>query len=519
MPPEAVLTRRAAHWAGQVPETWRAPLARLGLAWTAILVLFIGDWADMAAQWWDSSTYNHILLIPIILGWLVSLRWQQVQKLTPAAWWPGLVPFAGAAFLWLLGSLAGVGQASQLAVVVMAQAAAVTLFGPRVTAALAFPLAYMLFLVPFGDELIPTLQTVTAKLTMVLLFWTHLPATIEGVFITTPTGYFEVAEACSGVKFLIAMIAYGALVANVCFRSWPRRAAFMAVSLAMPILANGVRAWGTIFIAHYRGIEFAASFDHVFYGWVFFAVVMALVMALGWKFFDRAVDDPMIDAGAIAASPTLGRLERFGLGGGKALLSVAGILALMLGWATLASHVRADLPRQVFLPEVPGWQRIDYQPATWWEPRHGGSDHRLLGSYRDGQGRVVDVSYALYSSQEEGREAGGFGEGALPPGHVWNWVAQGPAFADGKSDRIQAAGPLDRLAVTYYCTDGLVTGSNLRLKLANIRDRLLLSASPTAVLIVSAEDSAERSAGDAVNAFLAATGPVNAWMDRLGRGR
>jgi exosortase/archaeosortase family protein len=62
-----------------------------------------------------------------------------------------------------------------------------------------------------------------------------------------------VAEACSGVKFLIAMVALGVLVANVCFRSWHRRAAFMALCVAVPILANGVRAWGTIYAAQYVG--------------------------------------------------------------------------------------------------------------------------------------------------------------------------------------------------------------------------------------------------------------------------
>ena len=99
-----------------------------------------------------------------------------------------------------------------------------------------------------------------------------MPAHLEGIFITTPTGYFEVAEACAGVKFLIAMAAFGALVANVCFRSWPRRIAFMAVAMLVPILANGVRAWGTIYIAHRTGsTDFAASFDHVVYGGIFFA--------------------------------------------------------------------------------------------------------------------------------------------------------------------------------------------------------------------------------------------------------
>ena len=63
----------------------------------------------------------------------------------------------------------------------------------------------------------------------------------------------------------------------------------------MPILANGVRAWGTIFIAEHRGIEFAAGFDHIFYGWIFFAIVLLVVMAIGWQFLDRQ-DRPQVDA-------------------------------------------------------------------------------------------------------------------------------------------------------------------------------------------------------------------------------
>ena len=70
---------------------------------------------------------------------------------------------------------------------------------------------------------------------MILLALTGVPASIDGVFITTPAGLFEVAEACSGVKFLIAMIAFGTLVANVCFTSWPRRCVFIAASVIVPI--------------------------------------------------------------------------------------------------------------------------------------------------------------------------------------------------------------------------------------------------------------------------------------------
>ncbi|WP_430983747.1 archaeosortase/exosortase family protein, partial [Escherichia coli] len=71
------------------------------------------------------------------------------------------------------------------------------------------------------------LQTATVAITMPLLHLFGVPAHVDGVLITIPNGYFEVAEACSGAKFVIAMIAYGVLVANVCFVSWRRRAVFL----------------------------------------------------------------------------------------------------------------------------------------------------------------------------------------------------------------------------------------------------------------------------------------------------
>ena len=82
----------------------------------------------------------------------------------------------------------------------------------------------------------------------------------------------------------------------------------MLAAVTVPVLANGVRAWGTIYVAQSQGIEFAAGFDHIVYGWIFFAVVMALVLGTAWRFFDRSPDDPLIDAVQIEASPLLARL-------------------------------------------------------------------------------------------------------------------------------------------------------------------------------------------------------------------
>ncbi|MEP7221849.1 MAG: exosortase A [Novosphingobium sp.] len=482
----------------------------------ALILLFAKDWSAMAGQWWNSSTYTHVLLVPAIIAWLVWQRWPQLQHLRPSGWWPGLALLGGALLFWVLGAFSGLDLARQLGATGVLAAATLTLLGPKVGAALAFPLFYMLFLVPMGDELIAPLQLITAEITVGLVRLTHIPAVIDGVFINTPAGLFEVAEACSGVKFLIAMIAFGALVCGVCFSSWPRRAAFMALAVVLPILANGVRAWGTIFIAQYKGAEAATGIDHVIYGWFFFALVISLLIAIGWRFFDRAPDAVPVDAGVLEASPLLTRLEMLRISRGAGLGMIAAMAVTAQGWAFAADRLSAPLPGQIFLPEVPGWHRVDFAPATPWQPRATGANHRLLGSYADGKGHKVDVFYALYSGQTDGREAGGFGQGALTPDTPWSWLAPGPQVADAHTDRLLSRSGTERLAETRYRTGALLTGSNMRLKLANTADRLLLRDRATMLLILSAEKHGGTEPEQSIAAFRHSAAPLDAWMDRIG---
>lgn len=491
-------------------------MRRLAIVWLALILVTLADWAAMADQWWNSSTFNHILLIPLILAWLVHQRVGELARIAPETWWPGLIVFAGAFLIWVLGAFSGLTLARELGAVAMLTGSALTLLGVRASAGLAFPLGYMLFLVPFGEEMVAPMQMVTAKMTIGLVHLSGIPARIDGVFIDTPAGLFEVAEACSGVKFLVAMIAFGALAANLCFKSWPRRTMFMLLSFAVPVLANGIRAWGTVYMAQIVGAEKATGIDHVIYGWVFFGVVIVLTLALAWRFFDRPHDDPMIDPEAIEASPQLAALARLRITPGKALLWLGAIALASQAWVLAANSLSADIPRQISLPDVSGWQQIDYRPQAAWEPRAGGADRRLLGRYADGKGHEVDVFFALYASQSEGKEAGGFGEGALTPGSGWAWQAPGASALSAKSDRLLGPGRVERLAQTYYRTGSLLTGSNARLKLANMRDRLLLRARPTAMLILSAEERAgQPSAAESIDLFRHSTGAPGRWMDRM----
>ena len=219
----------------------------------------------------------------------------------------------------------------------------------------------------------------------------------------------------------------------------------------------------------------------------------------------------MLAAGRLSDGFGHGRLLRLGL-------ALFGAAALVLGgqaWARAADALSAPLPRQIYLPEVPGWQRVDYRPQVWWEPRATGADHRLLGRYADAAGNEVDVFVALYAAQSEGKEAGGFGEGALRPDSDWAWQGEGPQVGDAGTERLLAQGRVMRLAQTWYRSGDLLGGSNARLKLANIADRLLLRPRPTMLLILSAEARPGHDPARALAAFRLSTGDLAPWMDRL----
>lgn len=484
---------------------WQRHLAALGVLAAAVLAVFAGDAADMAGLWWHSSTFTHCLLMLPMIGWLVQQRWPQLKTLTPHWWWPGVGWMAAAGLVWLVGAAAGVGLFRQLGLVLMLQGVVAVALGEKLVRALLFPLGYALLLVPFGEELVPLLQTLTAHIAMALLHLSGLAATMEGVFITTRAGFFEVAEACSGVNFLIAMLAYAVFAAHLCFRRLTRRAVFVAAALATTVAANALRAWGTMVAADIWGIEAAGGIDHVFYGWIFFGVVILAVMLVARRWFDRPANDVAVDTSGLDGA------VRFAGSARKILPAALAVPLLFAGWAAVIGGRSANLPASLPVLTPPGWSAAPADGIAWL-PRFDGADRRLIRHFVDAAGRRVTVAIGGYERQDEGREVAAFGQGAIDPDSGWAWSAALPGVGGGRTDRMLHPGPVLRDAASWYVVDGRATGSARTAKLLELKARLGGGDPRALSLIVSAEAGA--GGRDAIAAFVSASGGAQAMADR-----
>lgn len=278
--------------ADQTPD--RAPARRLWIAATAILLLGAAAFGFAfrveivrAVEVWEASTaYNHCFLILPISAYLIWERRASLLGRLPApAFWPLLLMVPVGAF-WLFAAQLGVMEGRQFAAMGLLQLFFLAVLGLSAWRVVAFALLYLFFLVPSGAFLTPTLQNFAAAFAVRGLDLLGIPVFFEpeGLQIDVPGASFTVAEACAGLRFLIASVALGTLYGYLMYRSTSRRILFVVVSIIVPIIANGLRVLGIVVLGYILGSAEAAAADHLIYGWVFFSAVSLLLILLGLPF-------------------------------------------------------------------------------------------------------------------------------------------------------------------------------------------------------------------------------------------
>jgi exosortase A len=429
----------------QLTKPARAYVIALGALLIVWLLCFAETLWSMANIWLRSDTYAHgILIFPISL----FLIWRKRQHIAATPLQPSYLALPLLSVLvivWFFANAVAVNVVTQLAVVLMLPVIIWLSCGWPLLKLLRFPLLYLLFAVPMGDNLVPWLQDITANITVAALQLSQIPVYRDGLYLSTPTGLFLVAEACSGIRYLIASVALGTLYAYLTYTSRIKQVVFCVAAVIVPILANGVRAYGIVLIASLTDMKHAVGVDHLIYGWLFFGLVIFIMFFVGGFFADK---QPSISAG----SPSeISKIPATIVISGAAVLLMPLLINLLLPPLAQQPHYNVKPLQQSLLPvsesvmlpkftdsstELAGTWRQQNQDIWFYAAFYQHTDDKKLVSWQnqpyqpahwtpaDAQRRQLQFDQQQFTLQEVDLRASN-GQKRL----LWYWYGSGNFFA------------------------------------------------------------------------------------------
>lgn len=494
--------------AAVLPSAPSPALALLVLAMLAPFALYYGTAASMVSIWNSSDTFAHgYAILPISL-WLIWRRRERFSQIPAVPYPPALLLLAVLGAGWLAGRMGDVSVVMQYCFVAMIPTAALALFGPRLAGAFAFPLLFLLFAVPFGEIFVDPLIHLTADFTVWAVQATGIPVLRNGTRFDLPTGSWSVVEACSGIRYLISSITLGSLYAYLTYSSNRRRAVFIALSIVVPIVANGLRAYMIVMIGHYSSMEHATGVDHLVYGWLFFGLIMFIMFWLG-SFWRQDEQPAPARSEAVAAVATQASA---GPGAARIMPMAVAVIVLLALWpAFSAINERANRnPAPVQLAE-PGIKLAQTAGFPDWQVRYMEPDARLARTWQvPGADRPVRLEILYYRNQDKQKGLISSVNRLTGPKDAFH-----PLSSSTRNEKVgDLALPLRETVLnnrdgkllvwqTMWVNDGYLT-SNVVGKLRQAQGRLLFRGDDSALVLLAAPYSDNPDAARAaMRAFLA----------------
>jgi len=395
-----ILTARGAGAVTGSPLTQRMRIAITATVALAILLVFATHYAvtaSMIAIYERNETFAHCwLVVPMVL-WLVWRRGDVAAARAGSPAWYSLASLLVAACISWLGMRVNAAFVAQFAMVAMVPLLVWSALGTAATAELVVPLLLLFFVVPFGDFLVPQLIEWTGNFVVLAIQASGVPVFREGNLLTIPTGRWSIIEACAGLRYLIASVLVGVLFAYLSYRSWTRRIAFVAASIAVPIVANWLRAYMIVMLGHLTNNRLAVGVDHIIYGWLFFGIVMLVLFAVGarWR-EDLEPASGEARADAATRSPGFTRLRDM-LGSPAAIAGAVIVAVSALAQATMSVGSPTSTTSLTPVATPPGWHATDRAPADW-RPDINNATVELRQSFARGD-REAAIFVALFRNQ------------------------------------------------------------------------------------------------------------------------
>lgn len=263
---------------------------RSGAMWGGLVIALLVAVYAPTAQWlwgrWTMSVWHnaHGMFIPPLCVYFCWIELGRLKHVPAEASLLGLVFLLPGLALHALDTGMHTQLLSAASLVIVLPGLSLLLLGPTRTKAMAFPLAFLAFMLPIPlaitSQLHLVLRQISAAATSVLVPWLGIPVFAEGTTLHIADATLEVADACSGFSTLYAAMTVAFLTAYTC-PSWPRRVLVLALAAPIAIAANIVRVTLLVFLVNWQGSDVLATSLHTLSGLLTFALSLPVIFWLG----------------------------------------------------------------------------------------------------------------------------------------------------------------------------------------------------------------------------------------------
>lgn len=252
-------------------STW---LWGLLLIAVGLMVFIYRDGLLLMTKWWEREEYSHGYMIPFVALFLLWQRLNLLPKTTDRGSWLGFALVAIGLFTFLLGELSALYTLIQYGFLLSFTGIALAFFGASSMSLVWAAFAYLIFMIPLPNflyfNLSSQLQLISSVIGVAVIRLFGISVHLEGNVIDLGAMQLQVAEACSGLRYLFPLMSFGFLIGYL-YRGplWQRIAIFLT-TIPITILMNSFRI-GVIGVTVDKwGIQMAEGFLHDFEGWIVF---------------------------------------------------------------------------------------------------------------------------------------------------------------------------------------------------------------------------------------------------------
>lgn len=266
-------------------ESLKRQKFQLALVVILLAGLYAGIVPDMVMDWYKDDNYSHGFIVPLIAAYFLYVKREELAAAEVSPSWAGLfVIFAGLMQLlvsWLCSEYFNM-RASLIVILI---GLVLFLFGREVFRVCRLSLFYLILMVPIPyiiyDAVAFPLKLFVTKFSVGFLQLVGVIVIREGNIIMFPATTLEVADACSGIRSLMSLIALSVAYAYFLKISTAKRWIIIVSAVPFAIITNATRVIVTGILAQWWGAKAAEGFFHEFAGMVVFALAMAMMVGLG----------------------------------------------------------------------------------------------------------------------------------------------------------------------------------------------------------------------------------------------